>query len=234
MKLAIVTHAEHPELRGTLPEFFPEFMRHDPIVEAFWPSLYDVYPDFQLWAVDREFRRSVGYGCTLPVQWNGEPDPRGIDWAMSGGTSGKPTTLCAIVVGVVPDYRGTGVSAAIVDRMRSVAAGHGLDALIAPVRPMWKDRYPLTPIERYIDWRLPDGLAYDPWIRTHERLAGELLAPAPRSMTISGSRAEWEEWTELTFPEDGDYVVPGALVPVRFTGGTGVYVEPNVWMVHSV
>jgi hypothetical protein len=29
-------------------------------------------------------------------------------------------------------------------------------------------------------------------------------------------------------------VVPGALVPVEFAGGRGVYVEPNLWMRHPV
>jgi hypothetical protein len=37
----------------------------------------------------------------------------------------------------------------------------------------------------------------------------------------------------VRFPEDGDYVVPGALVPVSFADGHGVYVEPNVWMRHA-
>jgi hypothetical protein len=52
-------------------------------------------------------------------------------------------------------------------------------------------------------------------------------------MTISGTRAEWEEWTEMVFPEDGSYVVPGALVPVHFKNDRGVYVEPNVWVRHA-
>ena len=53
-------------------------------------------------------------------------------------------------------------------------------------------------------------------------------------MGIEGSVDDWEAWTGLVFPEDGDYIVPGALVPVRFAGGRGVYVEPNVWMRHRV
>ena len=32
MKLAFVTHAEHPKLQGTLPSIWPEFMAHDPVV----------------------------------------------------------------------------------------------------------------------------------------------------------------------------------------------------------
>lgn len=234
MKLALVTHAEHPELRGTMPDLWPAFLGHDPVVRTFWPRLYDLYADFQLWAADREARRTIGYACTLPVHWEGVAEPRGIDWAMTNGTAGQPTALCAIVAGVVPEYRGTGVAAALVDRMGSIAQAHGLDALIAPVRPTWKERYPLTSIERYVAWRRGDGLFYDPWLRTHQRLGAELVGPAPRSMTITGSREEWEGWTGLTFPEDGDYVVAGALSPVHFEGGQGVYVEPNVWMRHAL
>jgi hypothetical protein len=51
-------------------------------------------------------------------------------------------------------------------------------------------------------------------------------------MRIEGTREEWEGWTGMAFPADGDYTVPGALVPVTFADGRGVYVEPNVWFRH--
>jgi GNAT superfamily N-acetyltransferase len=146
---------------------------------------------------------------------------------------GTPTTLCAVVAGVVPEYRGLGIAETILRRLAAIGAGHGLDALVAPVRPTLKDRYPLVAIDSYAGWRRADGLPYDPWLRTHERLGGELVAMAPRSMTISGTRGEWEEWTGMVFPEDGNYVVPGALVPVHFKNGRGVYVEPNIWVRHA-
>ncbi len=116
--------------------------------------------------------------------------------------------------------------------MRRVAAAAGYAALIAPVRPTWKERYPLIPLERYAHWRRDDGLPFDPWIRLHVRLGAELAEVCPESMRVTGTVAEWEEWTGMHFPEDGDYVVPGALVPVTFAEGLGVYVEPNVWMRH--
>ena len=231
MKLRILTHAER-DLSGTMPDLWPEFTAHDPVVNAFWPRLYDLYADFQLWALDG--KTTIAQACTVPVRWDGIPEPRGIDWALSNGVSGEPSSLCAITLVIAPEYRGSGLADALLRRMASIASAHGLDELIAPVRPTWKARYPLTALERYVLWRREDGLPYDPWLRTHERLGAELLDVCPRSMTITGTREEWEEWTGLQFPEDGDYVVPGALVPVRFEGGQGTYVEPNVWMKHTL
>lgn len=83
-------------------------------------------------------------------------------------------------------------------------------------------------------WRRDDGLLFDPWLRTHERLGAEVLGIAAESMHIEGAASQWEEWTGMVFPDDGDYVVPGALLPVRVAEGRGLYVEPNVWMRHSV
>jgi hypothetical protein len=231
VKLRIVTHAER-DLRGSLPDLWPPFMSEDPVVSAFWPRLYDVFPDFQLWVVDG--KRTIGYACTVPVSWDGVPEQRGLDWALSNGQAGAPTTLCAVVAGLIPQYRGRGVSGPLLRRMASLGTAHGFDAMIAPVRPTWKERYPLTPIDRYALWRREDGFHYDPWIRAHERVGAEVLSPAPRSMTVPGSREQWEAWTGLQFPEDGEYIVPHALAPVRFENGTGTYVEPNVWMRHQV
>jgi hypothetical protein len=108
------------------------------------------------------------------------------------------------------------------------------EGVIAPVRPTWKERYPLIPIEEYLRWRRPDGAHFDPWIRIHERAGGEILAPAPRSMVVCGSASEWEEWTGMAFPADGEYVFPGCLATVRFEGGVGTHVEPNVWVLHRI
>ena len=53
-------------------------------------------------------------------------------------------------------------------------------------------------------------------------------------MLIEAPVADWEEWTEMRFPEDGTYVVPGMLAPLEVRDGVGTHVEPNVWMRHSV
>jgi len=54
-------------------------------------------------------------------------------------------------------------------------------------------------------------------------------------MRITGSVSDWEDWTGMRFPETGEYIVPGGLVPVSISTeqDQGLYMEPNVWMLHK-
>jgi len=40
----------------------------------------------------------------------------------------------------------------------------------------------------------------------------------------------------VDFLQSGDYIIPGALVPVKMdiAQNLGLYVEPNVWVVHHL
>jgi hypothetical protein len=79
-----------------------------------------------------------------------------------------------------------------------------------------------------------DGLPFDPWMRVHARLGATTLRPEPHSMQINGSIAEWERWTGMAFPTDGEFVFPGGLAPLHVRNGVGRYWEPNVWMLHRL
>ncbi|HEY0496267.1 MAG TPA: hypothetical protein VGD48_11000 [Kutzneria sp.] len=83
-------------------------------------------------------------------------------------------------------------------------------------------------------WARPDGLHVDPWIRTHQRLGATILGPAPRSMVVTGTVAQWEKWTTMAFPQTGRHVVPSALdlVDINRERDKGVYEETNLWMRH--
>lgn len=91
-------------------------------------------------------------------------------------------------------------------------------------------------MERYVRWRRTDGAPFDPWLRVHWRLGGEILKTAHPSMVVEATVDEWETWSSMAFPESGDYLVPGALVPVQIDRemNVGRYVEPNVWVHHPI
>ena len=157
----------------------------------------------------------------MPLVWDGTVDdlPASIAEILRRATSDhdagrQPTALCALAAMIDPRYRGKGMSPAAVRAMVDLARGHGLGALIAPVRPGAKSAYPLAPMERYVRWENADGLPLDPWIRVHTRMGAAILRVAPRTLVIEGTVTDWERWTDLRFPDSGSYVVPGALQPL--------------------
>jgi GNAT superfamily N-acetyltransferase len=198
------------------------------------------YTEFDFYAWDDERGEVIGGGRAIPATWDGRteglPD-RGVEAVVEARFSEDaptPNVLCALQIVVAPEYRGQGLSRRMIERMAEIGRDHGLDTLIAPVRPSIKHQYPLTPTDRYVAWRRGDGTHFDPWLRTHERLGAEIVKIAPESMRVSGTVTEWEEWTQMALPETGTYVVPGALVPIRVDReqDRAIYLEPNVWMVH--
>lgn len=180
---------------------------------------------------------------TIPVVWSGRYEDLGpgIDASIAAGfelhaSGGQPNTLCALAAEIPPRHRGRGLARIVLEEMADLGRSFGSGALIAPVRPNWKTRYPLTPIERYVLWLRPDGQPFDPWIRTHVRLGGRIGPALPKAMSITGSVAEWEAWTDMVFPESGAYVFPDGLAPLTIDreGDSGSYWEPNVWLIHQL
>ena len=217
-------------------------MYHDAAVNRYWDSLFTDFSGFQI-AVCEGDDEIVAAGHCIPVSWDGtiESLPAGLDDVLERGVvdlkrARAPTVVSALLAHVPQAHRGRGLSSVVLGAMKSVAAEHGLGAMIAPVRPTQKVLYPLTPMERYARWDRAGGLPFDPWLRVHRKLGAELLWVAPRSMVITGTISEWEEWTGMRFPESDAYVVPGALQPVvmDLERDLGSYEEPNVWMRHSV
>ena len=215
---------------------FPTYMNHNEPGGRFWARLYDQHPDFQLALLDGE--QLVAELHSVPTPWDGTDADLPSGWGeafVRAFESERPSTvLCALAIAILPERRGEQLSGRMLKAMRDAARAGGLGELIAPVRPTAKARYPLIPIERYADWRRDDGSHFDPWLRVHERVGGELLAPAPESMVIEAPAADWERWLDFALPDDGTYVVEGMLSPLEIQDGVGRHVEPNVWVRHRL
>ena len=240
--MKIVRYADRPDLMErrfaelTRPTF-PAYMNENEPGNLYWGRLYTDFPDFQVALVDGNELLAEAHAVPLP--WDGTSDdlPSGWDEGfVRGMTSDREhTALMALAISVAPSRQGRQLSSRMIQTFVDNARAAGLSrGVIAPVRPTWKERYPLIPIEQYMLWRREDGAHFDPWLRIHERVGGEILEAAPRSMVIRAAATDWGKWTGMAFPGDGEYVFPGALATLVVEDGIGTHVEPNVWVLHRV
>lgn len=245
-KFTTTTLSERPGINEIFfvqkQRIWPEFMMRDVYAAKLWPYVYTVFQAYQLYLLNEE-EAPVAVGQTMPLVWDGSMSDLPVGWAdtLVRGTNDyetgrQPNTLAALEIAIQPEYRGRGVSYRMIQEIRTLAANHNYQAVIVAVRPSLKERYPLTPMERYVRWRRSDGAPFDPWLRAHWRSGGEILKTADPSMVVEATVAEWEEWTGLQFPESGDYIIGGALAPIHVDVemDVGRYIEPNVWVHHPI
>ena len=243
-ELEIVTTADRPDLddeaRAAFRPGWPEFIFHDPIVSEHIGRVETYFPHYDVLLLDGGQVVAGGWG--VPLRWDGATGDLpecGFDGALARAVTGHESsvpadTLCVMAAAVRADRQGTGLAGSTLTVLRERATSAGLRRVIAPVRPSLKARYPLTPMESFARWARGDGHHLDPWIRTHQRLGATILTPAPRSMTITGTVADWEDWAGMAFPESGQYVVADALdlVAIDRDQDCGTYHETNLWMRH--
>ncbi len=247
MDYTVVTAADRPDLINAaqrLPEaVWPAFMVQDPTVERLWMQLYERYPEYQFMLLEPGSDRILAMGNSAPSDWDEEPSAlphEGVDWIMETTCDGPMPSAhrsqFALQVVVDSSLQGKRLSGEGVRVMMSLGRAHGCRNLYLPVRPNQKHLYPLTPMERYIHWTVDNGLPFDAWMRVHARLGGEIIGVCEKSMQMPGRVADWEAWAGMRFPESGRYVIPKALVPVEIDceNDRGLYVEPNVWMLHRL
>ena len=183
----LVRYADRPDLRerrDLSERVFPRFLTYNEMSPRYWSRLYSDFPRFQQALLDGEV--IVAEAFALPIPWDGTVAglPAGWDAVFELGmeTDLEPTALSMLVISVEPARQGERLGGRMLEASRDAAREAGLSAVLAPVRPTLKDRYPLIPIERYLAWRRPDGSHFDPWLRLHERVGGEILAGSGRRL----------------------------------------------------
>ncbi|MED1792747.1 GNAT family N-acetyltransferase [Brevibacillus nitrificans] len=244
MEYKVYTYAQRTDLDDQIGEVleasWSAFMLNDEVANQHYDHLNEWFAAYQ-YVLTNDSDRVMAVGNTIPFHWNGTKEdlPKGWDDVFLRGIEGyrqeqKPNTLSALSISINPAYRGLGLSRQMVTAMKEIAIQNGLTNMLAPVRPSFKHRYPLTPMDTYIRWQTPEGAPFDPWVRTHWKLGAKVIQIAPESMYIKGNVAQWESWTGMRFPQSGTYIIPDALTPVQFDveKDEALYIEPNIWMQH--
>jgi GNAT superfamily N-acetyltransferase len=252
--LVIATFSERPALLGRVfgPEIqsaVPQYMRHDPAGALYYSDrILDGYREYGLVAVHpTEPDRPIARAFSVPFAFRdgtvGRDElPDGgwdevIRWAHQDRAAGRrPTAVSALEIMVAPRLQRHGIAQRMLYAMRDNTRRLSFSVLYAPLRPTEKEKEPATPFADYVRRRRADGLPFDAWIRTHVRVGAEVIKIAPRSMVVAGSIAEWQDWSGLEFRESGLATVPGALCPIHVSleQNHAVYVEPNLWLRHSI
>jgi GNAT superfamily N-acetyltransferase len=242
--LEVLTAEERPDLwerarsEGLFDALWPRYNLHGTHATRYFGDLVPRFAHLQAIFVDRRTGDLIARARTIPFWWDHtlEDLPGGIDALGLRAVEDlrSPTALSALSAEVQSEHQRTGLSSLVLATMVTMARRAGLAPLVAPARPNWKDRFPLSSIVDYASWRRRDGLSFDPWIRVHVRIGARILRPEPNSMEFTARVSDWEEWTGMRFGRSGRYVFPAGLAPVTIADEVGRYWEPNVWMLHNV
>lgn len=244
MTLELVTLAERPDLVDALwsmPNPWPEFMRHDPLSNPLFAELPAVFADYQLLALD-ERGAIAGKLHAAPFLWDGtdaDLPAGGLDAIIRRAFAERAERAPAVSLleaRIVPAHRGAGLSYRLLEAGRANAARLGARDVFAPVRPTGKAAEPHTPMAEYSARVRADGLPADAWLRVHARLGARLVKVCPLSMLVVGTLSQWRAWTGLAFDASGLHEVPGALAPVHVSveHDHAAYIEANVWVHHAL
>jgi GNAT superfamily N-acetyltransferase len=251
MGLTILPFSEHQELEDSfwsdeLMAAWPAFMLEDPITNLIYADKrFERFLEFSLLAVEEAnpnevLARGVSVPFCLGEEFNRPELPDGgwdtvARWADHDAFLERtPNSVSALEILVHPKASNQGISGQMLAAMKANAKKLGFKDLYAPVRPSHKHLEPHTPMREYAFSTREDGLPVDPWLRVHVRAGGRIVKVAPCSMTIAGTLEQWREWTNLSFEESGETIVPKALVPVHVSRehDYAIYLEPNVWVHH--
>jgi hypothetical protein len=202
-----------------------------------YAELLDAYPEYQLCLVDSETDYPVAVANSVPFVCSGADDlpPEGWDWLVETAARDrgrKPNMLGGLAISVPAVHRSKSYAQVMIRSLIDLAKSKGLNGVVVPVRPTAKARHPWVPIADYMAWTDDSGRPYDPWLRSHASVGGELIGPCERSMVIHEPISFWENWSKERFERSGGYTLEGALAPVEvdLNSQSGTYEEPNVWV----
>lgn len=208
---------------------------------AHYDHLLERFADHRLCMIERETGEMVATGMCVPLRVASDAvlPQEGWDWIVdtcSEQDGAGANVIGALSISVPEEHRHRGFARDMINTMRQLAIEKRCRGVIAPVRPSSKCDHPFVAMSDYVGWTDSRGRLFDPWLRSHVAVGGEVVGVCERSMVVEQSIDFWETWTQRQLHSDGDIAFDGALAPLKIdiSRGTGRYVEPNVWVTHRV
>ncbi|MCL9662958.1 amino acid adenylation domain-containing protein [Paenibacillus hunanensis] len=219
---------------------WPEYFIGDAIMLEHWPKLFGQFADYQFALLQKD-GQIAAIGNTVPIYWDGTSEHLPAGWddgllraVQPANQKQQPNTLLVLAGVVDEQQQGKGLSSILLEAFKHTALAQQLQHIVIPVRPTGKPNYPDHSFEQYCDLQREDGLPVDPWLRTHIRAGGNILGIASKSQMVTGSIADWEKWTGVSFEASGLYNTKVTLQPVEIDveQNQGIYCDPSIWVEH--
>ena len=70
-------------------------------------------------------------------------------------------------------------------------------------------------MEDYIKWKREDGTHFDPWLRVHLGIGGEIKKVSKSAMIITRNVSEWKKIMNKDIQSSGKYLMNGAHCPIE-------------------
>jgi hypothetical protein len=228
------------QMEALFAEGFPKFITADLAVKEYIGRVREYFPHLDVMLVD-ESDTPVATGWGVPISWLGDVADLPSSFAdvlrraievHDSGSEANTFVICGAVVD--PGRKGSGTATELIRALSSTGQAQGMTRVLAPLRPTRKHLYPLFSIEDYASWVRDDGLPFDPWLRLHVRMGARVIALAREAQTMTGTVRDWEEWTGISLPVSGEYIIPQGMSVLSIDRDTnlGTYVESNIWVQH--
>jgi hypothetical protein len=244
-QFAVTTCQEHPELLPAAIALEDEvweplsFLDHTPAHHNYYEELLEQFPEYHLCMVELDTGDVVATGLCVPLQI--QPGRRlpddGWDWIVNTAheqDGRNANVIGALAISVPESYRHKGLARDMINTMRALAVMKNYKGVIAPVRPSSKCEHADVPMKDYIKWRDERGRMFDPWLRSHAAVGGQVIGVCERSMVVEKPLEFWKSWAGGPIGYGPSFTVEGALAPIKIdaAAGMGRYHEPNVWVIH--
>lgn len=219
---------------------FPAIIHHSEVVKHSWEKIERYFPAFQLFAFNAT-GELMGIVNSVPFSYSqalNELPEEGWDWLVEKAIEdfeigASPNFVGGLQIIVTRNFRGTGLSYFLIEKLKELQKKKKLDKIVIPIRPNLKHKYPEVNMKDYLKME-NEGKILDPWIRAHTNCGAEIIKVCSKSMYVFGDLEFWKSIAERPLVS-GKNKIEGALnlVEIDLVADRGEYYEENIWIQYN-
>lgn len=216
-----------------LQQQWPEYIQHSQAAQKYLGLRFNVFADYFFHGTDTTLNETFSYASAFPIYidpinsaypptWDSALEQC---WEMHSKKI-VPNALVVFDIVVLAAAQSQGLANELLQYVLRMAQQNHFSFVLVYVRPV-------LPLSAHFS---EEQVLQDPWVQHHLRVGASPLGLSRESMAISGTKTEWEAWTQLELNKSGDYPLPMGVVPLNYDHQNqwGTYLEPNYIVLHGL